>query len=63
MNLGLDMNWAHKVLDNADDINLIGDYIRGRKRNPNLLSNTCNGIDLAINVPKLGTLKYNVLRV
>jgi hypothetical protein len=50
-------------LDNADDINLIGDYIRGRKRNPNLLSNTCNGIDLAINVPKLGTLKYNVLRV
>ena len=27
-NLGLDMNGTHQVLAYADDLNLIGDYIR-----------------------------------
>ena len=36
-NLGLDMNDTHQVLAYTDDVNLIGDDIRTRERNADVL--------------------------
>ena len=51
-NLGLDMNGTHQVLAYADDVNLIGDYIRNIERNEDVLLNACKDIGLAVNTGK-----------
>ena len=59
--LGLDIDGAHQVLANADDVNLIGDDIRTRERNAYVLLNACKDIGLAVNTGKLSTWKYDVI--
>ena len=51
-NLGLDMNGTHQELAYADDVNLIGDYIRTIERNVDVLLNACKDISLAVNTGK-----------
>ena len=51
-NLGYDMNGTHQVLAYADDVNLIGDYIRNIKRNAEGLLNVCKDIGLAVKTEK-----------
>ena len=48
-NLGLDMNGAHQVSADADDVNLIGDDIRTIERNADVLLNACKDIGLLVN--------------
>ena len=43
---------SYQVLAYADDVNLIGDYIRTIERNADVLLNACKDIDLAINTGK-----------
>ena len=51
-NLALDMNGTYQVLAYADNVNLIGDYIRTVERNADMLLNACNDIGLAVNTRK-----------
>ena len=51
-NLGLDMNGTHQVLAYADDVNLIGDDIRTKERNVDVLLYDCKDIGLAVNTVK-----------
>ena len=51
-NLELDMNGTHQVLAYADDVNLIGDYIRTIKINAVVLLNAFKDIGLAVNTEK-----------
>ena len=39
--MGLDMNDTHQILAYADDVNLIGDFIRTIQRNADVLLNAC----------------------
>ena len=43
------MNGAQQVLTYADNVNLIGDDIRTRERNADVLLNACKDIGLAVN--------------
>ena len=45
------MSRTHQVLAYANDVNLIGNDIR-IERNADILLNTCNDIDLAVNTGK-----------
>ena len=46
------MNGIHQVLAYADDVNLMGDYIRTIERNTAVLLNACKDIGLAVNIGK-----------
>ena len=48
----LDMNGNHQVLAYADDVNLIGDDIRTKERNADVLLKASNDIVLAVNTGK-----------
>ena len=51
------MNGTHQVLSYADDVNLIGDYIRTIERNSYVLLNACKDIGLAVNTEKTNYIK------
>ena len=53
------MNGTHQVLAYADDVNVIGDYIRTIERNADVLLNACKDIGLALNT---GKTKYMEIR-
>ena len=46
------MNGIHQVLAYADDVNLIGDYIRTIERKADVLLNDCKDIGLAVHTGK-----------
>ena len=48
-NLGVDMNGTHQVFAFADDVNLIGNDIRTREWNADVLINTCKDVGLEVN--------------
>jgi len=46
------VNGTHQVLAYAHDVNLIGDDIRTKERNADVLFNACKDIGLAVNTGK-----------
>ena len=53
------MNGTHQVLAYADDVNLIGDYIRTIERNADMLLNACKDIGLAVNTEKAKYMEFD----